>query len=228
MQSIDDREKNLFNATDTVAQFYDEIESFLDILFSSMERLGYSAKSERLRSGTFTVKNLSRRLLATAHVVYVKGVGQTDEAMEDDEADEDEVETEKAGKEEVAITEGLRIPFVHIALFSPKTIPSVRTLTSPILHFGAIGDMSFVEKKTGKPVRPESPAMTLTNLANFPLKTARNKGDLIRVACWKPARMKKYKMEAKLVGFESQRLLEIDTQEKIGAIADKLLGFCEA
>jgi len=40
--------------------------------------------------------------------------------------------------------------------------------------------------------------------------------------------MRNYKMEAKLVGFESQRLLEFDTQEKVRAIADKLVGFCEA
>ena len=38
MKSIEEREKNLFNATDTIAQFYDEIESFLDILFGKMGR----------------------------------------------------------------------------------------------------------------------------------------------------------------------------------------------
>ena len=40
--------------------------------------------------------------------------------------------------------------------------------------------------------------------------------------------MRKYKTEAKLVGFESQPLLKIDTQEKIRAIAEKLVRFCEA
>ncbi len=228
MKSIEEREKNLFNATDTLAQFYDEIESFLDILFSSMERLGYSAKAERLRSGTFTVKNLSRRLLAVANVIYVEGVGQADEAPDEDKPDEDQVETEKAGKEEVSIHDGLKIPFVHVSLFTPNTIPSVGTLSPPMVYFGAIGNMSFVEKKSGKPAEPESPVMTLTNLANVPLKTARKKGDQIRMPCWQPSRMRKYKMEAKLVGFGSQRLLEIDTQEKIRAIADKLVGFCEA
>lgn len=228
MKSIADRETNLFNATDTLAQFYDEIETFLDILFSSMERMGYTAKAERLRSGTFIVKNLSRRLLAAANVIYVRGIGQIDDALEEDEPEEEDVEAEKAGKKEVPIHDGLKIPFVHIALFTPKTIPSVRTLSSPLMHFGAIGDMSFVEKKTRKPAKPESPVMTLTDLANVPLKTARKKGDKIRIPCWGPSRMRKCKMEAKLVCFESQRLLEIDTQEKIRAIADKLVGFCEA
>ena len=60
MASIDDKEQNLFNATETLAQFYDEIESFLSILFSQMERAGFYTKAERLRSGTFTVNNLSR------------------------------------------------------------------------------------------------------------------------------------------------------------------------
>lgn len=227
MQSIDEREKNLFNATDTLAQFYDEIESFLDILFGSMERLGYAAKAERLRSGTVTVKNLSRRLLATANVIYVKGVGQIDDALEEDEPEEDG-ESEKAGKEEVSIHEGLKIPFVHISLFAPNTIPSVRTLSRPVLHCGAIGEMSFVEKKTSKPAKPDSPKMTLSNLANFRFKSARKKGDQIRIPCWNPTRMRKYKMEARLLGFESQRLLEIDSQEKIRAIAEKLAEYDNA
>ena len=41
MNSIEEREQNLYNATDTLAQFYDEIESFMDLLFSNMERLGF-------------------------------------------------------------------------------------------------------------------------------------------------------------------------------------------
>jgi len=229
MQSIEDREKNLFNATDTMAQFYDEIESFLDILYTSMERLGYAAKAERLRSGTFSIKNLSRRLLATANVIYVKGVGQVDEAMEEDEESEEEgVEPETIGKHEVAITTGLRIPFVHLALFEPRTIPSVRTLTSPSIRYGALGDMRFVEKKTGNPAQPDSPQVSLSALANFAMKSEHKEGDEIRVPCWRPARMKKYKMHACLVGFESQRLLEIDTQEKIRDIADKLVAMCES
>ena len=38
MLNIEEREQNLFNATDTIAQFYDEIETFLAILFGHMER----------------------------------------------------------------------------------------------------------------------------------------------------------------------------------------------
>jgi len=70
MSGIEEREKNLYNATDTLAQFYDEIESFMDILSGSMERLGFPANAERLRSGTFTVRNLPRRLLASVLVIY--------------------------------------------------------------------------------------------------------------------------------------------------------------
>ena len=39
--------------------------------------------------------------------------------------------------------------------------------------------------------------------------------------------MKKYKMEGKLVGFESTRLLDIDSQDGIKDIADRLVGYCE-
>ena len=70
--SIEDREKNLFNATDTLAQFYDEIESFTDILSGKMERKGYPSSEEQLRSGTFGIRNLPRRLLASAMVMFVK------------------------------------------------------------------------------------------------------------------------------------------------------------
>ena len=72
MTSIEEREKNLYNATDTLAQFYDEIESFMGILSGKMERLGYPASEERLRSGTFGIRNLPRRLLASAMVMFVK------------------------------------------------------------------------------------------------------------------------------------------------------------
>jgi len=143
--TTEQKEQNLFNATETLAQFYDEIESFLDILYSNMEREGFATKGERLRSGTFTVKNLSRRLLATATVIYIGGIGDDEEIVDDDEleGDEEDIATSKLGKAEIAITPELRIPFVHIALFEPNTIPTARTLESPTLCVGAIGDMSF-------------------------------------------------------------------------------------
>ncbi len=90
MTTIDEKERNLFNATETLGQFYDEIESFLDILYSNMRRAGFSAKGERLRSGTITVKNLSRRLLATATSIYFQGVGDEEENVEDDELEGEE------------------------------------------------------------------------------------------------------------------------------------------
>lgn len=227
MATIDEKDRNLFNATETLGQFYDEIESFLDILYSSMERAGFSAKGERLRSGTFIVKNLSRRLLATATVIYIHGVGDDEEIVDDDELEgaEEDIASAKLGKAELAITPELRIPFVHIVLFDPNTIPTARTLESPMLCVGVIGDMSFVDKKTGEPASPDSPVMTLSNLANIRLKSKHKQGDSIRLNVWKPARMKKFKLVAKLVGFEKSRLLEIDSQEKIRGIAERLAAY---
>jgi len=227
MDNIETREQNLFNATDTMAQFYYEIESFLDILYGNMERAGFAAKAERLRSGTFTTKNLTRRLLATATVVYVKDIGPVDDVLDEDEAeDEEDGDASKTAKKEVPITDGFRMPFVQIARFRSRTIPSVRTLTSPMLYYGAAGEMKFVDKKSGNVSLPDSPVLSMSNLANIVLGPSPRKGGVVRIPCWNPSRMKKYKMEATLVGFESCRLLEIDSQEKISEIADALNGFC--
>ncbi len=231
MNSMSEREQNLFNATDVLAQFYDEIESFMDILFGSMGRLGYTAKAERLRSGTFSIRNLPRRLLASATVIYVKGVGGSEDVGEDDEIDEEPEDegddTSKTGKEEVPITGDLRIPFVSLFLYPAKMIPSARTLKSPQLLLGALGDIHFVDKKTGQPTDPESPALSLSNLVQIPVSPNNKVGDMIRINCWRPKTMKRFKMEARLTGFESRMLLEIDTQEKIKQIADTLLKFCQ-
>ena len=227
MTDIVAREQNLFNAIDTLTQFYEEIESFLDILFGNMERGGYVAKAERLRSGTVSVKNLSRRILATATVIYIKGIEQAEESVDEDEADDDDVDTEKVGKLELAITESLYIPFVKVSLFPPRTIPSARTLSSPTLFMGALGKMSFLDRGTDQPTSPDSPVMSISNLANIRIPSATKKGDRVRVSCWSPKRMKKYKLEATLVGFESQQLLGIDTQEKIREVSNKLIGFCQ-
>ncbi len=229
MPTMDDKEKNLFNATETLGQFYDEIESFLDILYSNMERSGFSAKGERLRPGTQSITNLSRRLLGTATVIYVRGIAEPEDAMEEDESsEEEEFDTGKLGKEELPITSDLRIPFVHISLFDPKVIPTARTLASPSLCIGAIGDMSFVEKRSGEPASPDSPVMSLSNLANIRVKSTHKLGDRIRMNVWKPARMKKYKLLGKLVGFDKSRLLEVDSQEKIRALAEKLVAYSGA
>jgi hypothetical protein len=228
MTSIEERETNLYNATDTLAQFYDEIESFMGILSSKMERLGYPASEERLRSGTFGIRNLPRRLLASAMVMFVKGVDDSAEDDEPDEEPEDEAgEIAKVGKQELTITPELRIPFVSLFLFTPKTIPSVRTLESPQLLLGALGNMRFVEKKTGQPSNLESPSLALSNLVQVPVSPGSKVGETLRVGCWRPKAMRKYKLETTLVGFESQRLLEIDSEEKIGEIGDKLAAFCQ-
>jgi len=228
MASIKDREQNLFRATDTMAQFYEEVESFLDILFGAMEREGYTAKGERLRSGTITVRNLSRRLLATATVLYVKALDKPDEIYdEDDEGDAALSASQKKAKDKaIPITRKLQIPFVSLWLFAPNTIPSVRTLSSPILHVGALGEMRFVDKRTDKLARPASPALSLSNLAQVPIRPTNKAGDTVPLNCWSPAAMKKFRMIAKLLSLEGLRLLEIDTQEKIQKVAGKLVGFC--
>jgi hypothetical protein len=191
MSSIEAREKNLFNATDTMAQFYYEIETFLSILYGNMERAGYSAKAERLRAGAFTTKFLTRRLLATATVIYVQGNGPSEEGLDEEEPEEDEEES-KAGKKEVVITSSLKMPFVQISLFTPRTIPSVRTLTSPVLYLGAVGELAFVDKNTDQPSNPEAPVLALSNLANIRIGSARKKGDVVTIPCWRPNRMRKY------------------------------------
>jgi hypothetical protein len=231
MNDIEEREQNLFNATDTLAQFYDEIESFMDLLFGCMERLGFSSKAERLRSGTFTIANLPRRLLASAMVMYVKGEGAVEDAADDnepdDEPEEDGGEIAKTGKAEVMITPDLKIPFVSLFLFRPKLIPSVRTLESPRLLLGAVGNIRFIEKKTGQPANPESPSLAFSNLVQVPVNPVSKVGDELRVNCWSPKAMKRFKLVTDLIGFESVRLLEMDTQERIKAVADKLVAFCK-
>jgi hypothetical protein len=224
--SIEEREKNLYNATDTLAQFYDEIESFMDILSGKMERLGYSASEEKLRSGTFGIRNLPRRLLASAMVMYVTDLDETAEDEEPEEEPENEgPETAKAGKQKLTITPELRIPFVSLFLFPPKTIPSVRTLESPQLLLGAVGNMRFLDKKTGQPSNLESPSLTLSNLVQVRVSPDSKAGNTVLVDCW-PKALKRYKLQATLVGFESCRLLEIDAVEKIEKIADNLVAFC--
>ncbi len=112
-------------------------------------------------------------------------------------------------------------------LFSPNTIPSVQTLKSPQLLLGALGNMRFVEKKnTAQPGNPASPSLALSNLVQIPVSPLSRVGGTVLVDCWGKA-MGRYKLEVTLVGFESRRLLEIDTEEKIGQIADKLAEFCK-
>ena len=161
-------------------------------------------------------------------VMYVKDIEDTVEDDEPEEEPENEGgEIAKAGKEELTITPDLRIPFVSLFLFSPNTIPSVRTLESPQLLLGALGNMRFMEKKTGQPGNLESPSLALSNLVQVPVSPGSKVGEIVRVGCWRPRAMRRFKLETTLVGFESRRLLEIDTEEKIGDIADKLAAFCQ-
>ncbi len=211
-----------------MAQFYDEIENFLTILGSEMERKGFFIKTERLRSGTFTVKNLTRRLLASASIMYIKdstGEGEIEEVdVDDDEGIEAE---EKLGKDtDVTITKDMIIPLLSVHLFNPKTIPTAHTLSSPELLIGAIGNIEFVDRKTGNISDAASHTMGLSNLGQIYLKPKSHVGNTLSIRCWNPKPMKKFKVQSKLVGFESIKLLEIDNQEKIKEIAEKLSGYC--
>ena len=69
--------------------------------------------------------------------------------------------------------------------------------------------------------------MALSNLVQVPVSPGGKVGDTLRVGCWRPKAMRRYKLEATLVGFETRRLLEVDAEEKIGEIADKLAAFCQ-
>jgi hypothetical protein len=226
MKTLKEREQNLFNATETMAQFYDEIESFLSILYSNMEREGFAVKTERLRSGTIAVKNLTRRLLATISAMYIKGSAKL--ADIDEEEDDEEVEIEeKSGKDtDVTITRDTKIPLLTIHMFNPRTIPTAHTLSSPLLLIGAIGDIQFADRKTGKVSTAGSHTIGLSNLGQIPLKPGNQVGSPIGIRCWKPKSMRSYKIQGKLIGFESIRLLEMDSQDKIEEIVKKLVGYC--
>ena len=228
MENIGEREQNLFNATDTMAQFYDEIETFLGILFGNMEREGFSGTAERLRSGTMSVKNLTRRLLAAITVLYVEGNAKTEESVEEDEAeDEDKLDAgEEAREDEVILSKDVKIPFVCVWLFRPSTIPTAHTLSSPLLLTGAIGDFAFIDKKSKERVELSEPKLSMSNLVQVRFAPNSKSGDIQNLNFWRPKSMRKYKLEAKLVGFDSQKLLEIDSQAKIKTIAEKLVGYC--
>jgi hypothetical protein len=226
MASIEDRETNLYNATDTLAQFYGELESFMGILSDKLKQEGF-ARAEKLRSGTLRVRHLPRRLLASAMVVYVKDkdIEDVEEEDEVEEEHEDEgVEIAKAEKNKLMITPDLRVPFVTLFLFSPNTTPRVRTLESPKLLPGALGNMRFVEKKTDKARSLESPSLPLNNLARVRALPDTKVDGKVVVGC-QPRAMRQFKLETTLVGFESRRLLEIDTEDKIVEIAAKLAAF---
>ena len=227
MKSLEQREQNLFNATETMAQFYDEIESFLSILYSSMEREGFAVKTERLHPGTVMVRNLTRRLLGTASVMYIKDSAKLADIDEEEEDEGIEIE-EKPGKDtDVTITGDTKIPLLTIHIFNPRTIPAAHTISSPLLLIGAIGDMQFVDKKTDKVSTEGSHTIGLSNLGQIHLKLGNQVGSSVGTSCWKPKNMRNFKIVGKLISFESIKLLEIDSQDKIKEVAAKLAGYCD-
>lgn len=226
MSTIKQREQNLFNATETMAQFYDEIESFLSILHGNMEREGFAIKTERLRSGTFIVKNLTRRLLATASVMYIKDSAKLGEIDEEEEDEGVEIGEKPSKDTDVTITKDTKIPLLTIHMFNPRTIPTAHTLSSPLLLIGAIGDLEFADKKTGKISDANSHTIGLSNLGQIQLKPDNKVGSPAGIQCWKPKKMRNFKVQGKLIGFESMKLLETDSQEKIKQIAQTLVSYC--
>ncbi|MCK4819349.1 hypothetical protein KA005_26490, partial [bacterium] len=167
MNTLEHREQNLFNATETMTQFYDEIESFLSILYSNMERAGFAIKNERLRSGTFAVKNLTRRMLATASIMYIRDNAKFGEIDDEEEDESTEMEGKPAKDTDVTITKDSKIPLLTIHLFNPATIPTAHTLSSPLLLIGAIGNMQFLDRKTDEVSPAESHTIGLSNLGQI-------------------------------------------------------------
>ena len=78
MKSSQEIEQNLFNATELIAQFYEEIESFLNILYKYMTTHGFIGRNERLSGSPFGVKNLNRRLLASITTIFLKDMAKAD------------------------------------------------------------------------------------------------------------------------------------------------------
>jgi len=228
MLSIDDREQNLFRATETMAQFYDEIESFLQILRDSMAKADFGLVNWRLRSGTFSYRNLTRRLLATATMMYFKGSDDTE--LEDEEAADEieEADEKKVGKRSIVIDPSLKIPFVMVWLFRPTAIPSTRTLSSPQLLVGAFSNFTFSDKKTGQKAAIEKPELALSNLAQLSPRPTSGVGEHITTSCWRPTAMRKFTLDAEIVAWEKHRLLDFDSHEKIQAVAQKLAGYCDS
>ena len=148
----------------------------------------------------------------------------------DDDEEEDE-STEMEGKPakdtDVTITKDSKIPLLTIHLFNPKTIPTAHTLSSPLLLIGAIGNMQFINKKTNEVSTAESHTIGLSNLGQIQLKPGNKVGSTLGIRCWKPKKMRNYKIVGKLIGFESLKLLEIDSQDKIKQIAAKLAKYCD-
>jgi len=222
MNSIDEKEQNLYNATDTLAQLYGEIETFMSIYSNCMEKKGYSLKAERLRPGTMYIKNLTRRLLGSAMVVFAKG-GKLEEEGFDEEEIEDIEAVELKKDDEITLSETTKIPFAFVWLYQPRTIPTVENLNSPLFITGTLGNFKFIDKKSGEHVDIDDPSLSINNLVQIRIKSSHKIHDKIIQNCWKPKKMKRYKLEAELLTFNSSRLLEIDSQEKIAKMVERVI-----
>lgn len=222
MTSGEAKELNLFNATDTMAQFYEEIESFLSIMHREMEKLEYPTKAERLRPGTFTSKNLARRLLGSIMSIYVADDQAEGEDVEADTEDEEEDSSVGLTRKEIEISKDLKIPFTCVWLFDSKRTPKVDELKSPLLLSGQISEFSFTDKKSGEPAVPDRASLALSNLVQLSVKDIHRDGSIITMNCWRPKPMRKHKLVAKISRYLKQPLLQIDNQEKIRQVAQRI------
>lgn len=226
MRTIDEKEQNLFNATDTLAQFYGEIETFMSIYFNLMEKKGYSMRAERLRPGTMYIHNLTRKLLGSAMVMFAKGVKPEEEGIDEEGIDEEEIEdkevTELKKNDEISLSD-LKIPFAAVWLYASHSIPTVENLSSPLFITGTMGNFKFIDKKTGEYADIDDPVLSINNLVQMRVKPSHKNHDKIIQNCWKPKKMKRFKLEAELMSINSQRLLEIDSQEKIAKIVENVI-----
>ena len=114
-----------------------------------------------------------------------------------------------------------------VYLFDPKVMPTSTNVASPQLLIGAIGNMYFIDRKTNKPAPADMNVINLSNFGNIRISPSNKKGDNVLILRWKHKKMNKYKLEGEIIGFDSIKLLDITTQERITEIAARINNYCK-
>ena len=153
-------------------------------------------------------------------VLFAKGGKLEEEGFEEEEIEEIE-ETELKKDNELTLSESTKVPFALVWLYPSRTIPTFENLSSPLFITGVLGNFKFMDKRSGEYVKIEDPNLSISNLVQIRVKPSHKAHDKIIQNCWKPKKMKKYKVEAELLSFNSCRLLEIDSHEKILKMVEK-------
>jgi hypothetical protein len=220
MAAIEKREAKLFEATHVVAQFYDELECFMDILIDGMGRNDFGTFAERLHCGTFVHKNLPRRLLSAVTLVFFRGAvcGQGEEGEEE--------EVDRAENRTIAVTKDLKVPFATFWLFRPMSVPCIRTLESPRLLLGVLGNFSLVERRNRSRVLSKNVSLSLGNFVQLCPAPGNKAGDFLEARCVRPKTMQRYCLQAELRSIESHRLLELESHERVNALSRRLALLC--